>query len=100
MHPTSNSVTATGVEFIHGGKTLTASASREVILSAGKPYFRSFAGMGCSSFPYFQRTGSFKSPQLLEISGIGNPSIIEPLGIETVIGLPSVGENLRESCIA
>lgn len=56
--------------------------------------------MVCSSFPYFQRTGSFKSPQLLELSGIGNPSIIEPLGIETVIGLPSVGENLRESCIA
>ncbi|KAI0630490.1 GMC oxidoreductase [Trametes polyzona] len=66
---------ATGVEFIKDGKAYIAAARKEVILSAG----------------------SFQSPQLLELSGIGNKEILSKHGIETLIDLPSVGENLRES---
>ncbi|KAJ7277102.1 hypothetical protein C8J57DRAFT_1503939 [Mycena rebaudengoi] len=65
---------ATGVEYINAaGKKLTVSGDR-VILSAGV----------------------FGTPQVLELSGVGNPQIINPLGISTVVNLPAVGENLSE----
>ncbi|TFY61039.1 hypothetical protein EVG20_g7209 [Dentipellis fragilis] len=66
-------VVATGVEFIKDGEKVTARASREVILSAG----------------------SYQTPQLLELSGIGRRDVLEKHGIEQVVDLPSVGENLR-----
>ncbi|TFK49007.1 alcohol oxidase [Heliocybe sulcata] len=68
---------ATGVSFIKDGKTLTVAAKREVILSAG----------------------SFQTPQILELSGIGNKSRLEPLGIETKVDAPGVGENLQDHAI-
>ena len=37
-----------------------------------------------------------KTPQILELSGIGNPSILEPLGIETKISLPGCGEKMQD----
>jgi choline dehydrogenase len=40
--------------------------------------------------------GAFNSPQLLQLSGVGNPSLLEPLGIPVVNGLPGVGENLQD----
>ena len=40
--------------------------------------------------------GAFNSPQLLQLSGIGNPNDLEPLGIEIVQELPGVGENLQD----
>jgi choline dehydrogenase len=49
-------------------------ATREVILSAG----------------------SFGSPKLLELSGIGDPDVLKPLGIDVVHALPGVGRNLRD----
>ncbi|KAJ6530149.1 hypothetical protein B0H19DRAFT_1192260 [Mycena capillaripes] len=65
---------ATGVEYINAaGKKLTVSGDR-VILSAGV----------------------YGTPQVLELSGVGNPQIINPLGISTVVNLPAVGENLSE----
>ncbi|KAJ7829554.1 hypothetical protein B0H13DRAFT_2435621 [Mycena leptocephala] len=65
---------ATGVEYINtAGKKHTVSGDR-VILSAGV----------------------FGTPQVLELSGVGNPEIINPLGISTVVNLPAVGENLSE----
>ncbi|KAJ7212841.1 hypothetical protein C8J57DRAFT_1538966 [Mycena rebaudengoi] len=65
---------ATGVEYINAaGEKLTVSGDR-VVLSAGV----------------------FGTPQVLELSGIGNPQIINPLGISTVVDLPAVGENLSE----
>ncbi|KAJ7704904.1 hypothetical protein B0H17DRAFT_1193392 [Mycena rosella] len=65
---------ATGVEYIDAaGEKLTVSGDR-VILSAGV----------------------FGTPQVLELSGVGNPQIINPLGISTVVDLPAVGENLSE----
>ncbi|KAG7446564.1 alcohol oxidase [Guyanagaster necrorhizus] len=65
---------AVGVEFIKNGNWLSSSVRKEVILSAG----------------------SFQSPQLLELSGIGNPEILNTHGIKTLINLPEVGENLQD----
>ncbi|KAJ3487692.1 hypothetical protein NLI96_g3357 [Meripilus lineatus] len=66
-------VVATGVQFKHNNVIYAASAKQEVILSAG----------------------AFQTPQILELSGIGNPSILKEHGLETVIDLPGVGENLH-----
>ena len=40
--------------------------------------------------------GSINSPQLLELSGIGQPDRLRGLGIEVRHALPGVGENLRD----
>ncbi len=40
--------------------------------------------------------GAFNSPQLLQLSGIGDPDHLGGLGIETVAELPGVGENLQD----
>jgi len=40
--------------------------------------------------------GSVQSPQLLEVSGIGNPDILKAAGIEVKVDSPNVGENLQE----
>jgi choline dehydrogenase len=63
-----------GVRYRVGGETREARAGREVILSAG----------------------SIMSPKLLELSGIGQPALLEPLGITPVHELRGVGENLRD----
>ncbi|RDB18458.1 Pyranose dehydrogenase 3 [Hypsizygus marmoreus] len=70
------SLIATGVEYGAPVNTTlyTATATREVILSAG----------------------ALKSPQVLELSGIGNSTILESLGIKTLLDLPQVGENLQD----
>lgn len=56
------------------GQIFSVAASSEVILSAG----------------------SLQSPQLLELSGIGSPTILSSFGIETVVDLPGVGANLQD----
>ncbi|RPD65308.1 alcohol oxidase [Lentinus tigrinus ALCF2SS1-6] len=42
--------------------------------------------------------GAFGTPHLLELSGecIGNPEILREAGIQTLIDLPAVGENLQD----
>ncbi|KDQ23219.1 hypothetical protein PLEOSDRAFT_162754 [Pleurotus ostreatus PC15] len=65
--------TARGVEFLVNNVKHTVTAKKEVILSAG----------------------AYGSPQLLELSGIGMPSILGKYGIETIVDLP-VGENLQD----
>ncbi|KAI0331245.1 GMC oxidoreductase [Cubamyces sp. BRFM 1775] len=69
---------AESVEFEHKGQVYTAHANREVILSAG----------------------TLKSPQILELSGIGNPSILRKLGIATKVDLPSIGRNVQEHILS
>ncbi|GAA5883723.1 hypothetical protein JCM16303_004791 [Sporobolomyces ruberrimus] len=76
---TSNgNIVASGVSFVPTGsnstEALTINVSREVVLSAG----------------------SIQTPQLLELSGVGNTSILEPLGIKPVVDLPGVGSNLND----
>jgi len=65
---------ATGVEYRHDGQLKTALASREVILSGG----------------------SYNSPQLLMLSGIGPAGHLREMGIPVVHDLPGVGQNLSE----
>ena len=66
--------TATGVRFHHGGKECHAKASTEVILSCG----------------------SVQSPQLLELSGIGNPDVLKAASVDVKVNNPNVGEHLQE----
>lgn len=65
---------AVGVEYRQAGGTRVARARREVILSAG----------------------SVQSPQLLELSGIGDPALLRGHGIEIVHANPNVGEHLQD----
>lgn len=39
--------------------------------------------------------GAYQTPQVLELSGIGNSKIVSAHGIKPVIDLPGVGENMR-----
>ncbi|KAI0647355.1 alcohol oxidase [Trametes meyenii] len=52
----------------------TLKARRDVILSAG----------------------AIQTPQLLELSGIGGSAVLKDIGIETLVDLPGVGENLQD----
>jgi len=65
---------ATSVEYRHEGQLVTATASREVILSGG----------------------TYNSPQLLMLSGIGPAEHLREMGIDVVHDLPGVGQNLSE----
>ncbi|KAK2010019.1 alcohol oxidase [Colletotrichum eremochloae] len=40
--------------------------------------------------------GTFGSPQILELSGIGSKSVLEACGISCLVDLPGVGENLQD----
>ncbi|KAH8721811.1 hypothetical protein BGZ61DRAFT_492282 [Ilyonectria robusta] len=65
---------ATGVRFACQGREHVVSVSREVILSAG----------------------SIKSPQILELSGIGNPKVLAQANVSLKVDSPMVGENLQD----
>ncbi|KAI0066975.1 alcohol oxidase [Artomyces pyxidatus] len=71
-------IVATGVQYTANGHTYTATAGKEVILAAG----------------------SLKTPQLLELSGVGNKSLLKSLGIPVVLDLPTIGENLQDHPVA
>lgn len=65
---------AVGVEYQHNGATHRARASAEVILSGG----------------------TFASPKLLMLSGIGPAEELRTHGIDVVVESPGVGRNLQE----
>jgi choline dehydrogenase-like flavoprotein len=65
---------ATGVDTIRAGAPLQIDARREVILSGG----------------------AYGSPQLLQLSGIGDPELLRSRGIEPRHALPAVGRNLHD----
>ena len=65
---------ATGVLATHQGQEVALHARKEVIL--------------CS--------GSFNSPQLLELSGVGRADVLQRVGVPLVHELSMVGENLSE----
>ena len=65
---------AVGVRVRHRGQTTELRAQREVLLCAG----------------------SFGSPQLLQLSGIGERSALAQHGIATKKELPGVGQNLQD----
>ncbi|KAK0486182.1 alcohol oxidase [Armillaria novae-zelandiae] len=45
------------------------------------------------------QAGSFQTPQLLELSGIGQEQILQSFGIKCLIDLPGVGENLQDHAL-
>jgi choline dehydrogenase len=65
---------ASGIEYFKGGERRAASARREVILSAG----------------------AVNSPQLLQLSGIGDESLLRGLGIPVLLHAPAVGQGLQD----
>jgi choline dehydrogenase len=65
---------ATGVEVSLGGKRPVRVRGSEVILAGG----------------------AFNSPQLLQLSGIGNADHLSSVGVDPVHNLPGVGENLQD----
>ena len=68
---------ATGVKYSQGGaagKPTHVRARREVLLSGG----------------------TYNSPQLLQLSGVGPPDLLKRLGIPVQHALAGVGENLRD----
>jgi len=65
---------ATGVEIQQGGERRVLSAAREVIVSCG----------------------AYGSPQLLQLSGIGDAALLRGHGIDVVLDLPAVGRNLHD----
>jgi len=65
---------ARGVVYRQAGADVEAFARREVILAAG----------------------ALQSPQLLQLSGIGPPELLQRFGIPVVHALPGVGENLQD----
>ena len=64
----------TGVRYTTGGQTRIAKVNHEVIVSGG----------------------TINSPQILELSGIGQPEVLNAHGIKVVHELKGVGENLRD----
>ena len=64
---------ATAVRYRRDGEAAEARAAREVLLCAG----------------------ALASPQLLQLSGIGDPADLEPHGIAALHALPGVGRNLH-----
>ncbi len=68
---------ATGVRFVRrdrGDQEVTIQARREVILSGG----------------------TYNSPQILQLSGVGDPALLSKHGIEVRHALPSVGVGLQD----
>jgi choline dehydrogenase len=65
---------AVGVEILQNGTSRRILARKEVVLSAG----------------------AIASPQLLQLSGIGDGTFLQQHGIEVVQHLPGVGENLQD----
>lgn len=72
----SKNVKATGVKFKRNrdGTEYTVNAAREVILSAG----------------------SINTPQILQLSGIGDGKFLQDKNIDVVVDLPGVGYNLHD----
>ncbi len=69
---------ATGVEVLQDNQVHSIAASRQVIVSAG----------------------ALNSPQVLMLSGIGDGDALRQHGIETVLHLPGVGQNLQDHFVA
>ncbi|KAH9818546.1 putative GMC oxidoreductase family protein [Teratosphaeria destructans] len=65
---------ARSVDLEMNGTAHSIAANREIILSAG----------------------AIGSPQILELSGVGNKTLLSSLGIETVVENPGVGENFQD----
>jgi choline dehydrogenase-like flavoprotein len=67
-----------GIEWVSGRELHSAHAEREVIVAAG----------------------TIQSPQLLMLSGIGPAEHLRSVGVDPVVDLPGVGENLHDHLLS
>jgi len=65
---------ASGLNIHQGGREKSIACNGEVVLAAG----------------------SVGSPHLLELSGVGNPKLLQSLNLPVIHDLPGVGENLQD----
>jgi choline dehydrogenase len=65
---------ASGLDYTQGNRLFCARARREVIVCAG----------------------AVNSPQLLQLSGIGDASLLQALGIPVLVDAPAVGQGLQD----
>ncbi len=65
---------AVGVEYRHGNGTVRQARATEIILAGG----------------------AINSPQLLQLSGVGDAGLLRAAGVDLVHDLPGVGENLQD----
>lgn len=74
--PSNGTLEASGVAFqaSQNSTVMTVTARREVILAAG----------------------AMQSPQLLELSGVGDADVLKAAGVPLIHSLPGVGKNLQE----
>lgn len=66
-----------GLEFVQNGRVRRVRIRRELIVSCG----------------------TLRSPQLLQLSGIGSPEHLRQIGVPVVQALPAVGQNFRDQFI-
>lgn len=69
---------ATGVSVIYGGREYKVDAKREVIVCGG----------------------AIKSPQILELSGIGDPTVLKTAGVQCKVKNPAVGANFQDHSLS
>ncbi|KAE8410629.1 aryl-alcohol dehydrogenase [Aspergillus pseudocaelatus] len=67
-----------GVQYSLDGSSKTIQARSEVILAAG----------------------AFQSPKILQLSGVGGAELLEKYGIDIVVKLPGVGQNLQDHMVS
>ncbi|KLO08626.1 alcohol oxidase [Schizopora paradoxa] len=65
---------ASGVKFIHAGEEHRVGVGRDVIICAG----------------------AINSPKILELSGIGDASVLRGAGVDVKLELPGVGNNMQD----
>lgn len=65
---------AVGVRYLQGNHEVEVTARRQVVLSAG----------------------AINTPQLLQLSGVGEGARLQALGIDTLLDSPAVGRNLQD----
>lgn len=69
-------IRAVGVEFASSSEAprQVANAKKEVVVAAG----------------------ALATPQLLQVSGIGDPELLKAINVDTIVELPAVGHNLHD----
>lgn len=83
---------ARGVEYLEGAGVYGASWQYDKATAPSGTKKRAFARK-----EVIISGGAFNSPQLLQLSGIGDAKLLASLGIPVISDLPGVGENLRDN---
>ena len=80
--------TVRGVEYVKQSGVYAASLERHDVTAATE--------IAVASSEVILSAGTFNTPQLLMLSGIGDPTELEAVGIASRVALPAVGKNLQD----